>query len=290
MNTVTRATPLLTPFEYQQLVRRLHGAVMRSVPAGATLLVVSKGDDELVTFENRDAWHFPRAANGQYAGYHPASSEEALAHLEQMRGHGAEYLVVPAPSFWWFDHYSELADHLWQSTAVVRDDDVCVIFALSGDLSLAGGQSQDGTHGLVQAIRPLLDALLPKESRVAVISSGDPGLLALGKRKAVHFPQDERGRYSAELDGGTPAALGQLAAIRRDGTGVLVVPHIAPSWLDACPGFLAEVARRHRRLAHREYVCSVYELAADESSDPDESVSRQPLLRRILGGIFVTHE
>jgi hypothetical protein len=57
-------------------------------------------------------WHFPQAAGGEYAGHHPADSEDAVEHLEDLRARGAQYLVVPATSAWWLDHYAAFTEHL----------------------------------------------------------------------------------------------------------------------------------------------------------------------------------
>lgn len=112
--------------------RPLHDSVGRSVavlPEGSTVLVISKGDERLVSFPGRRGWHFPRAGDGQYAGHYPAHSEQAIRHLRALRRQGADYLVVPQPSMWWLDHYAGFHDHL-KRYQVVQHDDECVIFSL----------------------------------------------------------------------------------------------------------------------------------------------------------------
>ena len=68
----------------------------RELPAGARVLVVSRGDEDIVDFARHRGEHFPQAEDGRYAGHHPADSAEAIAHLEALREAGAEYLVIPA--------------------------------------------------------------------------------------------------------------------------------------------------------------------------------------------------
>jgi len=97
---------------YGHLVESVREAVERHVPAGAEVLVVSRGDRELVRLDGRSAAHFPQDGEGAYAGHHPADSEAAIAELERLRGAGAEFLVIPPTSAWWLDHYRALADHL----------------------------------------------------------------------------------------------------------------------------------------------------------------------------------
>ena len=71
------------------------------------------------------------AVMGEYLGHHPASSTEAIAHLESLRARGAEYLLVPATSGWWLEHYGELAAHLERDHELVASEDgFLVCFAL----------------------------------------------------------------------------------------------------------------------------------------------------------------
>jgi ATP-binding cassette, subfamily B, bacterial len=92
--------------------RRTRELVARMTPEGATVLVVSRGDGELVRLASHSAWHFPQVADGVWAGHHPADSGAAIAHLEQLRARGAEFIVFPFTSMWWLDHYQELRRHL----------------------------------------------------------------------------------------------------------------------------------------------------------------------------------
>ncbi len=118
--------------EYQETIERIRETVRGFVPAGAKVLVVSKGDDELLRLDGRVGAHFPQVEGGVYAGHHPADSTEAIAELEQQRSGGAEFLVIPRTSLWWLDHYGEFREHLGSSyRQVARRDDACVIFALS---------------------------------------------------------------------------------------------------------------------------------------------------------------
>ena len=116
---------------YREAVGRLRGIVRRSLPRDARVLVVSRGDDDLLRLSGRPAGHFPQDEAGYYAGHHPADDAAALAHLADLADAGWRYLVVPEPAFWWLDHYPGLRSHLDRSCAVVhRDADTCVIWAI----------------------------------------------------------------------------------------------------------------------------------------------------------------
>lgn len=116
---------------YGPLIRRVQEAVSSVVPVGATVLIISKGDDDLLKLDRRTGWHFPQTDNGEYAGYYPADSLEALSHLECLQRKGAQYLVIPWPSAWWLEHYSQFSDHLAKtSRRILTRDDTCVIYEL----------------------------------------------------------------------------------------------------------------------------------------------------------------
>lgn len=132
----------------RDLIRRLQEVVDGSVPADATVLVVSRGDDALLDLGGRRTGHFPQADDGTYAGYHPADSEEAIGHLELLRARGAEYLVVPGPSLWWLDHYEGFGRHLERAyAAVAGDHESGLVFALATGPAPSGGSATMQTRG-----------------------------------------------------------------------------------------------------------------------------------------------
>ena len=116
---------------YQRLVDRVRRLVRHAVPRGAKVLVVSRGDDELVTLDGRTGWHFPRTDTGVYAGHHPADSDEAIARLESARQAGARFLVIPQTSAWWLEHYREFARYLdRRCRCVISDEATGAVYAL----------------------------------------------------------------------------------------------------------------------------------------------------------------
>ena len=97
------------------------------VPVASTVMVVSKGDDDLVDLDERHARHFP-AGNGGYLGYHPRDGRQAIEWLEAERRKGGEYFVIPEESFWWLDHYGDLRAHLDNRYRAILREDACVIY------------------------------------------------------------------------------------------------------------------------------------------------------------------
>jgi glycosyltransferase involved in cell wall biosynthesis len=114
------------------LAARLHAVLAAVAPDGAQVAVVSKGDDRLLAIPSRRGRHFPEGDDGAYAGHYPGDGSEAIEQLERMRGSGAEYLALPAPSFWWLEFYPELYHHLLERYRLVAYvEETCIVFSLS---------------------------------------------------------------------------------------------------------------------------------------------------------------
>jgi GT2 family glycosyltransferase len=120
-----------TSLGYRRLVERVRAAVAETVPDDAAVLVVSRGDRELVALGDRAAGHFPQDPHGGYLGHHPRDSDDAIAQLERLRAGGAAYLVLPETAYWWLDHYRDFADHL-RTRYEAAGRDACTIFELAG--------------------------------------------------------------------------------------------------------------------------------------------------------------
>jgi hypothetical protein len=117
--------------DYLRVVSRVKALVRTLVPVGSVVAVASRGDESLVDLDGRIGWHYPRSADGRWAGYHPQDSAAAVAHLEELRRHGAGYVLFPATARWWLDHYAGLRRHLETSGRLILDrEDTCALFAL----------------------------------------------------------------------------------------------------------------------------------------------------------------
>lgn len=120
---------------YRVLTQRIRDLVAERVPPRSRVLVVSRGDDQLLGFEGREGLHFPQAENGVYAGHHPGDSREAIAHLEEVsRDQDARFLLFPETGLWWLDHYAGLRSHLeTRHRRVAFEEGTAVIYELNGD-------------------------------------------------------------------------------------------------------------------------------------------------------------
>ena len=127
--TLEKATSKPAPYVgYSRLLVEVHVAVRKSVPRGRTVLVVTRGDEQLVRLEGRRGWHFPRHEDGRWGGFHPSDSQAAIDDLEKLRSKGAQYLVFPETALWWLDFYGDFAEHLDSRYEVLERGESCVIY------------------------------------------------------------------------------------------------------------------------------------------------------------------
>jgi hypothetical protein len=116
--------------DYERLRGRLCKLVAKTVPRGAKILVVSKGDHALLDLGGREAKHFPQSPTGGYAGHHPADGKAAVAALKNLP---ADFLVIPQTSLWWLEHYQEFANFLTRHSRLLAvENETGNIYQLHG--------------------------------------------------------------------------------------------------------------------------------------------------------------
>ena len=101
-----------------------------ALPSDAKVLVVSRGDDELLKLEGRLAAHFPQDTEGGYAGFYPEDGATVVGHLESLRTQGWDYLLLPSTAFWWLDHYPGFRGHLEGRYHCTWSDESCRLYAI----------------------------------------------------------------------------------------------------------------------------------------------------------------
>jgi len=242
--------------EYAELVNHLQATVAASVPPGASVLVVSKGDAALLAMPGLNAAHFPQDEAGQYAGHHPLDSAAATAELERLRRHGAEYLVIPITARWWLDFYGDFAGHLANHGEVVADvPDVCLIYGL-GQLGedAAGVPAITKPIASVDQMRDYLERLISTDSSVVLLDATEGAVTALAPLRVLRLAPEELGAEGGE---------DLLAALRHRaeaGADFLVVPRSADDWLDSQTGVATELETACRKIADQRHLCRVFEL------------------------------
>ena len=113
---------------WEQTLQAIARTIQQVIPPTARVLIVDKYDPTLLHLSRRQGWHFPdrRLLPDGY----PRDSAVAIAHLEQLRGRGADHLVFPSAAFWWLDFYSALRHHLDHDYRRIWQDEHAVIYNL----------------------------------------------------------------------------------------------------------------------------------------------------------------
>ena len=200
--------------EYARLVAAVRELVESEIPKDAQVLVATRGDDGLLGFDGRSGWHFPREPGGKYAGYHPADSEAAISHLEELRAQGATHLVLPETAFWWLAYYEGLREHLERSYRTIASDEHAIVYDLAGDGIEPGEPDVEVSSELIRTLQP---SSLGAASRYR---NGDEDATSLGARR-VSGRQAAHGRAHSHHDrsGAGPRGAPALGSARRRSTG-----------------------------------------------------------------------
>ena len=275
--------PAISP--YHELVQRVRDVVVATVPPGATVAVVSKGDDQLLKLDGRTGFHFPQNETGGYAGFNPADSADAIARVEAARSSGTRFLVFPSTAAWWLEHYADLCAHLQARFRLLRQDDTCSVWSLEEpqgqeqteqqppkepeqpsppqeeqpqrqEQRQEQAQPRPPYEDMVARIRGTVQTVIPREGTLLVVSKGDDQLLDLGGRSAEHFPQGADGRYAGYHPADSAAAIAQLEARR---ARYLLLPRTAFWWLTHYQELKQYLDRVGQRI-HGDDDCIVYDL------------------------------
>lgn len=117
---------------FQQLADIIGETVRSVLPPRANVMVVSRGDEDLLQLDGRQGWHFPQTREGVYAGHHPGDSAEAITHLETLKERGGGFVLFPRTAFWWLSHYDDFHRHLEDRHDRIWRDDYSIIYRLDG--------------------------------------------------------------------------------------------------------------------------------------------------------------
>ncbi|HJT35293.1 MAG TPA: glycosyltransferase family 2 protein [Pirellulales bacterium] len=102
---------------------RFQRLVPALVPVGSRLVVISKGDEDLLRLDHLKAEHFSQTRAGEPVHYWPSGSLSAMVQLEAARARGAQYLAIPQTFSWWLDHYHDFHKHLKTRYRLQHADD-----------------------------------------------------------------------------------------------------------------------------------------------------------------------
>jgi len=243
--------------EYPRIVDGIRRAVEEVVPPGSTVLVVSKGDPELLAFSQRTGWHFPRSIDGQYAGFHPADSGDAIARLDFQRGLGARYFAIPSTGAWWLTQYPEFVSHVRTNGRLLfEDESVGWIFELRPKAASAPLPTPptEGPSLETKQLVTLLEAVLPATATVAILASRNNDVIPHSPLPTFAF------RYTDDPLLDVETAIDDLHGLAAGVAEFLVVPVSARDWLGGQPTLAAHIDERYALVTDQRNVCKIYDL------------------------------
>jgi hypothetical protein len=97
------------------------------IPPGTLFILVNKGRGIEMSGGRRSV-PFPER-DGEWVGY-PADDAAAIAELGRLRRAGAQFIVFPAPMFYWLTAYAGLREYLYSQTGCALSNDRALIFDL----------------------------------------------------------------------------------------------------------------------------------------------------------------
>ncbi|MBC8038607.1 MAG: FkbM family methyltransferase [Rhizobiales bacterium] len=115
---------------------------------------------------------------------------------------------------------------------------------------------------LVRQLRDVVEATVPRQGAVLVVSKGDGKLLKLNGRRAWHFPQDDHGKYTGYYPADSAAAIAQLETLRGKGADFIVFPSTACWWLEHYGEFRQHLLRHYQMMSHQKEICLIFDLRA----------------------------
>lgn len=244
---------------YRALVERIRNRVAQELPLGSVVAVITRGDSSLLQLPGLTGWHFPQNEDGVWAGFHPATGADALAHIRELHRNGAQYLLIPATSFWWLDFYEVLNEFLRLNYRLMVGDDDLMLFEMPRTERPVATFATIRYHHQVNLFTEFASALLPRDAVVAVITRGDEAILAMNGVSARHFPADPHGNYI-----GSPAddaeAIAALDRAMSHGAQFFAVPQPMRWWPASYPVFNERLTTVHDCIADRGEVGAIYQL------------------------------
>lgn len=232
--------------DYAAQVHRVRELVWEHIPPGSIVAVVSKGDPALILFDQRNGWHYPQTASGQYLGHHPDTGAAAVAHLESLRQRGAQYLVIPAIYAWFLDFYTDLRAHLSREGELVHGDENCSIYSLS-----KRGLTMSPTKTAAERqLRDLVAAVLPHASTIVAFSWSHAALGGTAEFRLLESPSVEAA--------GTDDISGLAAQLRGSGAEYVVFPASRPGHARMSQELIDGCRESWTTVLDHRHVCSVF--------------------------------
>lgn len=129
------------------------------------------------------------------------------------------------------------------------------------NLDLLEPDAPDEVSEAAVRLRQIVEAVIPKDATVALVSKGDDELLEMDGRRAWHFPRHELGIYLGHHPADSNEAIRYLEAARSDGADFLVFPEPSLWWLDHYMEFHRYLGTKYRPVALEDDACVIFDVS-----------------------------
>jgi hypothetical protein len=102
--------------------------LQRTTRPGALIIAADLGDPALLYYAGRRGWHLPEK-DAIYNG-DPASADQLISDVAQLRKAGATHLVFVSSTFWFVDRYRDFAEYLARTAMLMERTPEFAIYEL----------------------------------------------------------------------------------------------------------------------------------------------------------------
>ena len=167
---------------WQRIFPHIGRAVAEFIPAGVKVALASDGCPRSLGLSEVTAVHFTEDENARRNAWRPMLGASApsnmISRLEQLRGEGAEFLVVPDPLAWWRTQLGIFSEFVAGNCRLVAERaGVCAIYDLSASPSCGAAEDAD---------IEIISSDVPSEPELPPLNLDDPEAVRL---LAFYLPQ-----------------------------------------------------------------------------------------------------
>lgn len=115
-------------------------------------------------------------------------------------------------------------------------------------------------------IRAAVDAHVPRDAAIAVVSKGDERLVQFAARRALHFSDNADGAYCGHYPADDAEAVAWLEAARNAGADFLLLPAFADWWLRQYPALALQLESSASLVCDTPDACKIFALSGGAAS------------------------
>ncbi len=140
-------------------------------------------------------------------------------------------------------------------------------------------------HELVHHVREMVAHHVPRGATVAVVSKGDPDLIAFADQRGMHVPRNQKGAWAGFHPADDSAAIAALEQARASGAQYFLLPDTYRWWLDHYADFAGYLQQSYQQVTANE-AGILYKLSATNGSSVGQLGVRVDFLIGLLSPLL----